>query len=94
MERWRGTKALVQDAVDQGSRRLEQLQKETARKPFAWLARIAPLQVPVKGVAEIHDMAVSNTHAMVRLVNRVVGDTLTTVMDFVDDRDPRMGTGP
>ncbi|UQA57794.1 hypothetical protein [Polyangium aurulentum] len=86
MERWRGLKALVQDAVDHGSRAVERLQKETARKPFELLARIPPLHTPVMGIREIHDMAVSQAHAMIRLVNRVVGDTLDVVMDMVEPR--------
>jgi len=86
MERWRGMKSLVQDAVDQGSRAVERLQKDTAKKPFDLLARIPPLHVPVQGIREIHDMAVSNAHAMIRLVNRVVGDTLDVVIDLVEPR--------
>jgi len=92
MERWRGLKALVQDAVDQGSRAVERLQKETAQRPFELLGRIPPLHVPVQGIREIHDMAISNAHAMIRLVNRVVGDTLDVVLDLVDQRnEPRGG---
>jgi hypothetical protein len=91
MERWRGSKALVQEAVDQGSRAVERLQMETARKPFEILERIPPLRVPVQGIREIHDAAVSNTHAMIRLVNRVVGDTLDVVLDLIEQRKPEEG---
>ena len=86
MERLRGAKALVRDVVDQGSRAVERLQKETARRPLELIARIPPLQVPAEGILEIHDMAVSNTHAMIRLVNRVVVDTLDVVIDRVEKR--------
>ncbi len=92
MERWRGLKALVQEAVEQGSRAVERLQKETAQRPFDILQRIPPLRVPVQGIREIHDLAVSSTHAMIRLVNRVVGDTLDVVLDIVEHRqEPRGG---
>jgi len=87
MERLRGLKALVKDAVDQGSHAVERLQKETARRPLDLLARIPPLEVPAKGILEIHHMAVSNTHAMIRLVNRVVVDTLDVVLDRADKRE-------
>ncbi|MDC3962109.1 hypothetical protein [Polyangium jinanense] len=87
MERWRGAKALVADTIDQGSRAVERLQKETARRPLDLLARIPPLEVPAKGILEIHHLLVSNTHAMIRLVNRVVADTLDVVIDMVDKRN-------
>jgi len=86
MERWRGLKALVHDTVDQGSRVVERLQKQAAQRPLELLARIPPLQVPAKGILEIHEMAVSNTHAMVRLVNRVVVETLDVVLDKLESR--------
>ncbi len=73
MERWRGLKSLVVDAVEHGSRAVERVQKETARRPFEILARIPPLEVPVKGIHVIHDTAVGGVHGMIRFVNKVVG---------------------
>jgi len=63
MDRWRGLKALVVDAVENGSR---------------------AVQVPVKGIREIHDTAVAGVHGMIRLVNRVTGQTLDLVLDAVE----------
>jgi hypothetical protein len=34
MERWRGLKAIVRDSVEHGSRAVERLQKEAAKRPF------------------------------------------------------------
>jgi hypothetical protein len=84
MERWRGLTALVRDAVDGGSRAVERLQLETARRPFELLSKVGPLRVPVQGIREIHDTAVTNVHGMIRLVNRVTGDTLGVVLDAVE----------
>ncbi|HSN98258.1 MAG TPA: hypothetical protein VLS89_08165 [Candidatus Nanopelagicales bacterium] len=84
MQRWRGLKALVQDGVEHGSRRVERAQKELTRRPFELLARIKPIEVPVKGIHEIHDTVVTHTHETIRLVNRVVGDTLDRVLDVVE----------
>ena len=86
MNRWRGLKSLVVDAVEHGSRAVERVQKETARRPFEILARIPPLEVPVKGIQEIHDTAVSGIHGMIRLVTRVVGGTVDVVIDVVEQR--------
>ena len=86
MQRWRGLKSLVVDAVEHGSRAVERVQKETARRPFEILAQIPPLEVPVKGIHEIHDTAVSGIHGMIRLVTRVVGGTVDVVIDVVEHR--------
>lgn len=86
MNRLRGLKALVQDAVDQGSRAVERLQKETMRRPLEIIAQIPPLEVPGKGILEIHDLAVTNTHAVVRVVNRVVFDTMGVLIDIAEKR--------
>ncbi len=86
MQRWRGLKSLVVDAVEHGSRAVERVQKETARRPFEILALIPPLEVPVKGIQEIHDTAVSGIHGMIRLVTRVVGGTVDVVLDVVEER--------
>jgi hypothetical protein len=81
MDRWRGLKALVVDAVEHGSRAVERIQMETAKTPFDLLEQIPPLAVPVKGIREIHDTAVAGVHGMIRLVNRVTGQTLDLVLD-------------
>lgn len=90
MNRWRGLKSLVVDAVEHGSRAVERVQKETVRRPLEILAMIPPLEVPVKGIQEIHDTAVSGVHGMIRLVTRVVGGTLDAVIDVVEERRGRL----
>jgi hypothetical protein len=84
MERLRGLKSLVIDAVEHGSRAVERIQKETVGKPLDLLEQIPPLAVPVKGIHEIHDTAVTGIHEVIRLVNRVTGDTLDVVIAAVE----------
>jgi hypothetical protein len=84
MERWRGLKALVQDAVDHGSRAVERVQLDVARVPFDLLEQIPPLRTPAKGIREIYVTGVTGVHGMIRLVNHVVGDTVDVVLDTVE----------
>lgn len=84
MQRWRGLKSLIVDAVEHGSRAVERIQKETAKTPFDLLEQIPPLEMPVRGIREIHDTAVSGVHGMIRLVNRVTSETLDAVLDAVE----------
>ena len=86
MQRWRGLKALVQDGVEHGSRAVERVHLGIARRSFLILEAIPPIAVPAKGVHEIHDAVVANAHGMIRLVNRVAGDTLGRVLDVVEKR--------
>jgi hypothetical protein len=97
MERWRGLKAIVRDSVEHGSRAVERLQKEAAKRPFDLLEKIPPLQVPVRGIREIHDVTVSSVHGVIRLVNRVASDTVDVVLDVIEQRKepgaaPAVGT--
>ncbi|MFO0760534.1 MAG: hypothetical protein U0359_28900 [Byssovorax sp.] len=90
MKRWRGLKSLVVDAVEHGSRAVEKVQIETMKLPFSLLEQVDPIKVPVQGIREIHDTAVTGVHGMIRLVNKVVGATLDVVIDEVEKRqDPK-----
>ncbi|WP_437927246.1 hypothetical protein WMF37_50890 [Sorangium sp. So ce291] len=86
MERWRGLKDLVEDAVDHGSRAVERLQKHAAKRPFDLLEQIPPLRAPVRGVRLIHDTTLSGVHGAIRLVNRAVGGTVDVVLDLVEQK--------
>ncbi|WP_164020410.1 hypothetical protein [Pyxidicoccus trucidator] len=86
MKRWRGLKALVQDVVDKGATAVEGVHKRTAAVPFRLLRKIRPLEAPVRRVHELHDLAVSTSYAMVRLVNRVAGKTVDVTLDVLEKR--------
>jgi hypothetical protein len=93
MQRYRGLRALITDAVEHGSRAVERVQIRIAKQTFDVLEAIEPIAVPVKGIHEIHDAAVAGVHGMIRLVNRVVGDTAEVVLDEVEKRQAKEG-GP
>lgn len=86
MERWRGLKDLVQDAVDHGSRAVERLQKHAAKLPFDLLEQIPPIKAPVRGIRLIHDTTLSGVHGAIRLVNRAVGGTVDVVLFLVEQK--------
>jgi hypothetical protein len=86
-KRIRGLKQLLQDAVEHGSLAVERVQLERAKLPFTLLEKVPPIAAPARGVHILHDAAVSTTHGMIRLVNRVVGDTLDAVIDEIEHRE-------
>lgn len=91
MQRTRGLISLITDAVDHGSRAVERVQMRMAKPTFDVLEAIPPIAVPAKGVHQIHDAAVAGVHGMIRLVNRVVGDTAGVVMDEIEKRHSHAG---
>jgi len=68
MKRFRGLKTLVLEAVEKGSRAIERVQIETAKRPFDLLEQVPTLKVPVNGVRAIYNVSISNTHSLIRLV--------------------------
>lgn len=91
MRRLRGLKALVVDAVEHGSRAVEKVQLDTAKLPFEVLEQIPEIAVPVKGIHAIHDAVVASTHGMIRLVNRVAGETMDVILDVVEKQQAEDG---
>ena len=93
MDRWRGLKDLVQDAVEHGSRSVERLQKHAAKLPFDLLEQIPPIKAPVRGIRLIHDTTLSGVHGAIRLVNRAVGGAVDVVL-FLVEQKARPGEAP
>lgn len=87
-ERWRGLAALVQDAVDHGSRAVERVQKATAQRPFAVLEKIPSIATVARGVHAVHDASVTTVHGAIRAVNRVATRTAIVIVDTVTERGP------
>ena len=93
LRRWRGLRSLITDAVEQGSKAIERIQKETARRPFAVLEALPPIAAPAKVVHVLHDAAVTGTHGAIRLVNKIVGTAVEAVIDVIEPGDePPAGT--
>lgn len=84
VKRWRGLRALVGDAVEQGASAIERVHLSTARRPFAILEQIPGIAEPAQSIHEIHDTVVSSVYGTVRLVNRVVGQTLDGALAALD----------
>jgi hypothetical protein len=82
--RWRGVAKLVTDAVEEGSKAVERIQKETARRPFAILEMIPAIAVPALAAHVIHDATVSGVHGAIRLVTRAVDGTVGVAFDVAE----------
>ena len=68
----RGVRALLTDTVEHGSRAVETIQLEAARRPFSVLEAIPPLAVPARAVHVVHDAVVTMTHASIRGGRRAI----------------------
>jgi hypothetical protein len=87
-KKWRGVKALVHDAVEHGSRAVERVHLDTARRPFTILEHVPIVAGPSKVVHAVHDMVVSTSYATVRVVNSVVGKAADVALDLLAEPPP------
>ena len=84
LAQWRGVAALVRDGVEHGSRAVERVQLDTARRTFAILERIPPIAAPTRVVHAVHDMSVGTVHTMIRGINAVVGGAIAVAIQQLD----------
>jgi hypothetical protein len=88
MKQWRGLSALVEDAVEHGSRAVERIHMVTAARPFRIIEYIPGVAAPTRVVHTMHDVAVTTTYRTIRLVNRAVGIVVGVTLEALDDEGP------
>ena len=81
LARARGIAALLCDAVEHGSRAVERIQLETARRPFGILERIPGIADPARLVHGVFEASVTGVHRSIRAVNGVVGATVEFALE-------------
>lgn len=86
MKRLKGLRALVQEAVEHGTKAVEKVHRDTANRTFDILEAIEPIALPVKVVHTVHDVSVATTYGAIRVVNKVVGKGLELALDVADDQ--------
>lgn len=84
MKRWRGLRALVTDAVEQGASAIERVHLQTARRPFVVLEHIPGVSGPAHILHQAHDTIVSGVYDAIRVTNRIVGQTLDAALEIAD----------
>ena len=88
MKRLRGLRSLVGEAVEHGSKAVEEVHKATAARTFFVLEAIPPIAKPAKVVHIVHDASLTGIYAMIRVVNRVVGKSLDVAIDVAESSEP------
>lgn len=84
MKRLRGLRALVEDAVEHGSKAVQEVHLATVARTFVVLEAIAPIAKPAKVVHVVHDAYVGSVYGVIRAVNKVVGKTADVALDLAD----------
>ena len=87
MKRLRGLRVLVGDAIEHGSKAVEDVHKATAARTFTVLEAIHPIATPAKVVHVLHDGWLTGVYGIIRAVNTVVGKTLDVAIDVAESRD-------
>lgn len=88
VKKLRGLKAMVQDAVVNGAKSIEQVHKATAARPFQVLEKIPAIAAPTSAVHAIHDSIVTSTYAATRSITELVGKGLDAALNAVDTPAP------
>ncbi len=84
LNRLRGLRALLEDAVEHGTSAVERVHRATAARPFEVLDLIAPIAPVAREVRAVHDVAVAGVYETIRQVNHLVGITLSAAIDLYD----------
>lgn len=84
MKRLRGLRMLVGDAVEHGSKAVEDVHKATAARTFVVLEAIPPIATPAKVVHVVHDASLTGIYGIIRAVNKVVGKTLDVAIEVAE----------
>jgi hypothetical protein len=83
MNRLRGLRALLEDAVEHGTTAVERVHLATAARPFDILD-LTPIAPAARGVRVIHDTTVAGVYETIRQVNHLVGATLSAAIDLYE----------
>ncbi len=84
IDRLRGLKNLLIDAVDHGAGAIEKVHLGTAKRTFDVLEAIPGIDEPTKVAHVVHDVSVAGVYGAVRLVTRVVGVVLDAAIDVAE----------
>jgi hypothetical protein len=83
LNRLRGLRALLEDAVEHGTKAVERVHMATAARPFDILD-LTPIAPAARGVRLIHDATVTGVYETIRQVNHLVGVTLSAAIDLYE----------
>ena len=85
LNRLRGLRTLLEDAVEHGTSAVERVHRATAARPFEVLDLIPPVAPAARGVRVVHDATVAGVYETIRQVNHLVGVTLSAALDLYDE---------
>lgn len=86
LSRVRGLAALLRDAVEHGSRAVEKVHLEIAKRPFTVLEHVPGIEAPSRAVHVVHDLTVQSVYGSIRLVNGLVGTTVEAALNAVEQK--------
>ena len=81
MGRLKGTKDLLLDGIENGTRAVQKVHQEIAARPFVVLESFEPVAKHAQAAKEIHQKLIGDTYDMIRLVSRVLGDAAGELID-------------
>ncbi len=84
LARLRGLLSLLADAVEHGSRAVEEVHSSSSARAFGVIELVPSTREHVRAVRAVHDAGVALTYGGVRLVTRVVRASFTVGLDVAE----------
>jgi hypothetical protein len=84
VNRWRGLKDLVVDAVHHGTRAIEEVQATSTRRVYDLVGRVPPLAQPARWVRGAHEGLTAGAYVAIRAVNRAAGRLVDLALDVAE----------
>jgi hypothetical protein len=72
---------LVQQAIDDGAKTVEEIHKSIATKPLDVLERLDLFEETVKGVRKVQETSIGAIYDLIRKVNREAGKLATEMLE-------------
>jgi hypothetical protein len=91
LRRIRGTKDLVEDAVDAAALAIADVQRRITQVPYALLAALPPLAGPVRAIERTHLRIADSVYFSIRLGNRLAGTMADLALDRLVAQAKRKG---
>ena len=60
---------MVQSAIENGARSIEEVQRDIAKKPFEMLKSVEQIEPTVSQIESFHDQTIGNVYDMIRKLN-------------------------
>ncbi len=91
MSEIKGMVDLVQDAIDNGARSVEEVHRDIANRPFEILKKVLPEAIPLDQIQQFQNQTIGGVYDAIRMVNQKSAEIARDLLAKVEG--PSSGSG-